>query len=106
MSTAARSAAAVSNVIATTGEGLVRLSVSSPERLVIAQRVWSTSVETAGGRVAYITSGRETTAKTLVPTDLEGKVLKRLERFGEHRWPVGELALTDRRVAWSVRRGG
>ena len=37
--------------------------------------------------------------------DLDGKVLKRLERYGQRRWPVGEIALTDRRVAWSVRRG-
>ena len=36
---------------------------------------------------------------------LDGRVLKRLERYGKHRRPVGELELTDQRVAWSVRRG-
>ena len=37
--------------------------------------------------------------------DLNGKVLKRLERYNKRRWPAGEIALTERRVAWSVRGG-
>ena len=33
-----------------------------------------------------------------------GKVLKRLDRYGERRWPEGEIALTERWAAWSVKR--
>ncbi len=36
--------------------------------------------------------------------DLTGKVLKRLDRHGKRRWPGGEIALTDRWAAWSVKR--
>jgi hypothetical protein len=39
-----------------------------------------------------------------VLADLTGNVLRRLDRYGRRRWPEGEIALTDKWVAWSVKR--
>ena len=40
----------------------------------------------------------------LLLIDLKGKVVKRLDRYDQRRWPQGEIALTDRWIAWSVKR--
>ena len=57
-----------------------------------------------GGRVAYITMDARSGPDRLVLADLTGKIVKRLDRYGKRRWPEGELALTDRWAAWSVKR--
>ena len=86
------------NVIGFGDSGLVSFSLADTPR-VIAPRAFVFSVAAAGGRVAYISRDR------LVLATLDGKVLRRLERYGTHRRPVGEIALSDQRVAWSVRSG-
>jgi hypothetical protein len=53
-------------------------------------------VATAGGRVLYIAHRR------LVLAGLDGHIERTLERYGPRRQPVGELALTAGRAAWSV----
>ena len=58
----------------------------------------------AAGRVAYISADADSGPDRLVLTDLTGNVLRRLEHYGRRRWPEGELALTDRWAAWSVKR--
>jgi hypothetical protein len=92
------------NIVAIGRRGLVAWSLSDPRQRVLDRRPWDTVVATAAGRVAYIANrGRDRAA--LILADLDGRPLRRLERYGPRRWPVGEIALTDRRVAWSVRSG-
>ena len=71
---------------------------------MLAKRLWGSSVSIAAGRVAYITADRRSGPDRLVLADLTGKVLRRLDRYGKRRWPEGEIALTDRWAAWSVKR--
>jgi hypothetical protein len=56
----------------------------------------ATQVAAAGGRVLYIAHRR------LVLAGLDGRVQRTLERYGPRRQPVGEVALTADRAAWSV----
>ena len=98
---------AAGNVITAQGDAIVAFTVSDDNPRVLCTRAWASSVATAGGRVAYITANKTSGPKALVVADLAtGKVLRTLERFNDHRWPNGELALTDHRIAWSVRHGG
>ncbi len=93
-----------SNVVAAEGGRVVAFSLADPRRRVLAKAAWSSTVATAGGRAAFITVDEDVGPKRLLLTDLNGKVLKRLDRYGKRRWPEGEIALTDRWVAWSVKR--
>ena len=68
---------------------LVAFSLSDPRPRVIAKRLWGSSVATAAGRVAYISADANSGPDRLVLADLEGKVLKRLDRYGKRRWPRG-----------------
>jgi hypothetical protein len=92
------------NIVAVQGDRLVAFSLSAPQPRVLARRLWGSSVSTAAGRVAYITMDARSGPDRLVLADLQGKILKRLDRYGERRWPEGEIALTDRWAAWSVKR--
>jgi len=92
------------NIVATQGERLVAFSLAAPTPRVLAARASDRSVATAGGRAAYITVDETFGEDRLLLVDLEGNVLRRLERYGERRLPQGEIALTDRWVAWSVKR--
>jgi hypothetical protein len=92
------------NIVAVQGERLVAFSLTVPKPRVLAKRLWGSSVSTAAGRVAYISMDADSAPDRLILADLSGKVLRRLDRYGKRRWPVGEVALTDRWVAWSVKR--
>jgi hypothetical protein len=92
------------NLVAVQGDRLVAFSLSAPRPRVLAKRLWASSVAVAAGRVAYISADASSGPERLLLVDLEGKVLERLDRYGKRRWPEGELALTDRWVAWSVKR--
>jgi hypothetical protein len=92
------------NVVAVQGGRVVTFSLSAPKPRVLAKGLWSSTIATAGGRVAYISVDENVGPDRLVLMDLKGKVLKRLDRYGKRRWPEGEIALTDRWVAWSVKR--
>jgi hypothetical protein len=89
--------------VVTTLRGLVTFSLSDPRPRTIAKRPWG-MVAIAGGRVAYVSVDADSGPDRLLLTDLKGKVLRRLDRYGERRWPAGEIALTDRWIAWSVKR--
>lgn len=91
------------NIVAVGGD-LVAFSLADPRPRVLARRLWGSSVATAAGRVAYISADASIGPDRLVLADLNGKILKRLDRYGERRWPEGEIALTDRWAAWSVKR--
>ena len=92
------------NIVAVQGDRLVAFSLSAPRPRVLARRLWGSSVATAAGRVAYISADANSGPDRLVLADLTGKVLERLDRYGKRRWPEGEIALTDRWAAWSVKR--
>jgi hypothetical protein len=92
------------NLAAVQGDRLLAFSVADPRQRVIAKRVWGSSVAIAAGRVAYISADANSGPDRLVLAHLTGKVLKRLDRYGKRRWPEGELALTERWAAWSVKR--
>ncbi|MDA0173297.1 hypothetical protein OJ998_29610 [Solirubrobacter taibaiensis] len=92
------------NVVAAQGDGVVAFSLADPKPRVLATKTWSSTVATAGGRAAFISTDADYGPHRLLLVDLDGKVLKRLERYGKRRWPEGEIALTDRWVAWSVKR--
>jgi hypothetical protein len=62
-------------------------------------------VAAAGGRVAYATE-RGGHPDRLILAGLDGHKLRTLERHGRKRQPVGEVALTGRRAAWSVMLAG
>jgi hypothetical protein len=92
------------NVVAVQGDRLVAFSLAAPRPRLLARRLWSSSVAIAAGRVAYISADADSGPDRLVLADLTGKVLKRLDRYGQRRWPEGEIAPTDRWAAWSVKR--
>jgi len=94
-------------IAAVLDDRLVVFSLAAPKPRVIAKRLWTSSLAIAAGRVAYISVGAGYGAdpELILVVDLGGKVLRRFERYGKRRWPQGELALTDRWVAWSVKRG-
>jgi hypothetical protein len=92
------------NIVAALGNRLVAFTVTDPHQRVLARKIWSSSVATAGGRVAYIAEDKRSGPGRLLLTDLQGHVLRRLDRYGPARRPTGEVALTDRRAAWSVLR--
>jgi hypothetical protein len=94
------------NIVAVQGDRLVAFSLAKPRPRVLAKRLWGSSVATAAGRVAYISADADSGPDRLLITDLNGKVLRRLDRYGERRWPEGEIALTGRWAAWSVKRAG
>jgi len=94
------------NVFTSTGRDasrLVTFNLTAPRPRTLAKRIWG-RVAAAGGRVAYITPTKTSGPDRLLLIDLQGKVLKRLDRFHDRRQPEGEIALTDRWVAWSVKR--
>jgi hypothetical protein len=91
-------------IVAVQGSRLVTFSLTAPQPRVLARRLWGSSVALAAGRVAYISADANIGPDRLLLVDLNGKVIKRLDRYGERRWPEGELALTDRWAAWSVKR--
>ena len=90
--------------VAATGAEVVTFTLTDRRPRVIARRIWSSTVATAGGRVAYIAQNRRSGPGRLLLTDLTGRVLRRLDRYGPARRPTGEVALTNRRAAWSVLR--
>ena len=67
----------------------------------IARRALDGSVAIAGGRIAYV-SQRRLFARRLIVARRDGRVVRRLGRFGRSPRPIGDLALTSRRVAWAV----
>jgi hypothetical protein len=92
------------NLVAVQGDRLVAFSLAAPRPRVLAKRLWGSTVATAAGRVAYISADANSGPDRLVLADLQGKILKRLDRYGKRRWPEGEIALSDRWAAWSVKR--
>jgi hypothetical protein len=90
------------NIVASLGNRIVAFTVSDSHQRVLARRIWSSTVATAGGRVAYIAADKRGGPGRLLLIDLQGHVLRRLYRYGPARRPTGEVALTDRRAAWSV----
>ncbi len=78
-------------------------SLADPRPRAIAKKTWG-RVAIAGGRVAYVSLDKNSGPERLMLVDLDGKVLRALDRYGKRRWPEGEIALTDRWVAWSVKR--
>ncbi|WP_157592641.1 hypothetical protein [Solirubrobacter soli] len=92
------------NIVAVGGDGLVAFSLAAPTPRVLAKRLWASSIATAAGRVLYVSEDANSGPDRLVLADLDGKILKRLDRYGSRRWPEGEVALTDRWAAWSVKR--
>jgi hypothetical protein len=50
---------------------------------------------------AYV-SVRGLGAGRLIVADLAGKTIRRLDRFSRSRRPIGDLALTDSRIAWAA----
>jgi len=73
---------------------VVVTAIADPTPRTIARG--ATQVAAAGGRVLYVAHRR------LVLAGLDGRVQRTLERYGPRRQPVGELALTADRAAWSV----
>jgi hypothetical protein len=92
------------NIVAVLGGRVVAFSLAAPKPRVLAKGTWSSTIATAGGRAAFISLDENVGPERLLLVDLNGKVLKRLDRYGKRRWPEGEIALTDRWVAWSVKR--
>jgi hypothetical protein len=90
-------------VVAASGETLIAFTVSDTRARVLVRHIWNTTPATANGRVAYI-SQRDGRPDRLLLAGLSGRVLRRLDRYGPARQPVGEIALTDGRAAWSVLR--
>jgi hypothetical protein len=90
------------NIVASLGNRIVAFTVTDPRQRVLARHIWSSTVATAGGRVAYIAQDASSGPGRLLLIDLQGHVLRRLDRYGPARRPTGEVALTDRRAAWSV----
>jgi len=90
------------NVVTSTGR-LVTFNLTDPTPRTLAKKVWG-RVAIAGGRVAYVSPTKTSGPDRLLLIDLRGKVLRRLDRFHDRRQPEGEVALTDRWVAWSVKR--
>lgn len=90
--------------IVAAGRRLETFSLANPRPRVLARRLWSSTVATAAGRVAYISADSNAGPHRLLLLDLEGKRLRTLDRYGKRRWPEGEIALTDRWAAWSVKR--
>jgi len=89
------------NVVTAIRNRLVTFSPTAPQPRTLAREVYDSGLATAAGRVVYQTIGNR-----LVLADLaSGRVLRRLERYGQRRWSVGETVLTDRYVVWSVRGG-
>jgi hypothetical protein len=86
------------NIVAYDENRLVAFTVSDAHQRVLAKDAWSTTVATAGGRVAYITANH----RELVIADLSGTVVKRVYRYPKRAQPIGEVALSETRVAWSV----
>lgn len=89
-------------IVTTLGE-LVTFNLSDPRPRRLAKHAWG-EVAIAGGRVAYVSANSTSGPDRLLLIDLNGKVLKRFDRYGKRRWPQGEIALTDRWIAWSVKR--
>ncbi len=89
------------NIVALDDNKVVAFTVSDPHQRVLARNAWSTTIATAGGRVAYITT-HNYHADRLVVSDLSGKVVKAVYRYPAKAEPTGEIALTETRVAWSV----
>jgi hypothetical protein len=90
------------NIVAVRRDGkLVAFSVKKRKLRVLSRRAGA-YVETAGGRIAYISTDGRTHLRSLNLIDLKGKVLRRLDRFSSKRQPVGTIALTENRIAWSA----
>ena len=89
------------NIVTTLG-GVVTFSVSDPRPRTLAKHTWGT-VAISGGRVAYVSADSNSGPHRLLLIDLDGKVLKRLDRYGRRRWPQGEIALRTG-GSWSVKR--
>ena len=92
------------NVVTMRENDVIAFTPGNPTPRVLARDVWSLTVATAAGRIAYISTRRFSPDRLLL-VDLQGRVLRRLDRYTSARQPVGELALTGDRVAWSVLRG-
>jgi hypothetical protein len=81
-----------------------RLNLRDRRSHTITRRAMDGSVAISGGRIAYV-SRRGLFPRRLIVARRDGRVLRRLGRFGRSRRPIGDLALTRRRVAWAVVRG-
>jgi hypothetical protein len=76
-------------------------SVTGQTTRTISRRAIGGKVAIAGGRIAYV-GQRRLHPTRLIITRLDGRVVRRLDRFGRSRRPLHDLALTDDRVAWAV----
>jgi hypothetical protein len=47
-------------------------------------------------------SVRGLSAGRLIIADLAGETIRRLDRFSRSRQPIGDIALSDSRIAWAV----
>jgi hypothetical protein len=90
------------NIVAVRNDGkLVAFSVKKRKQRVLSKRAGA-YVETAGGRIAYISTDGRNHLRSLNLIDRKGKVLRRLDRFTSRRQPAGTIALTENRIAWSA----
>jgi len=93
------------NIVAVHGHNLLAFTVKNAKKQTLSKRAMS-YLATAGGRIAYVsTDAKGKTARSLNLIDFKGKVVKRLYRYGTRVSPIGDLALTDTRAAWSITRG-
>jgi hypothetical protein len=89
------------HLVALQGGRVIVTSLGDRTPHVIATHAWPNLLAAAGGRVAYATE-RDGYAHRLILAGLDGTKLRTLERYGKARQPAGEIALTDRRAAWSI----
>ena len=92
------------NLVAVQGDRLVAFSLAAPRPRVLAKRLWGSSVSTRCRARRLHHRRPQQRARPARARRPHGKVLKRLDRYGKRRWPEGEIALTDRWAAWSVKR--
>ena len=78
-------------------------NIHGSSKRTLTRRAMDGSVAIAGGRIAYV-GQRKLRATRIVLTRLNGRVVRRLGRFGRERQPLRELALREDRIAWAVLR--
>ncbi len=79
-------------------------NIRANTKRTISHRASHGSVAIAAGRIAFV-ERRRLWPRRIVLTDLSGRVLRHLDRFGRARRPLGDLALSRDRIAWAVLRG-
>lgn len=78
-------------------------NIRTAAKRTISRRAIDGSVAIAGGRIAYV-GQRRLWPTRIVITKLNGRVVRRLDRFGRSRRPLHDLALAADRIAWAVLR--